>query len=73
MNNIRSLREQLGLSQSAIANVLGITAQAVSKWERGFSDPQWDFAPKLAEVLCCSIDELYGRDPPSQDAGRPSA
>ncbi len=73
MNNIRRLRERKGMSQGAIASALGITAQAVSKWERGESAPQWGMAPKLAELFGCTIDELYGLDPPKEKANRPGA
>ena len=36
-NNIRSLRLQKRLSQEALGEQLGVTAQAVSKWEQGVS------------------------------------
>lgn len=62
-NNIRTLREQQGLSQAALARKLGVCQQAVGKWERGISDPKWSLAPQLADALCCSIDALYGRTP----------
>ena len=63
-NNIRTLREQQGLSQAALAQKLGVCQQAVGKWERGASDPKWSLAPQLAVALHCSIDALFGRDPP---------
>ena len=63
-NNIRMLREQQGLSQAALAKKLGVCQQAVGKWERGNSDPKWSLAPQLAVALHCSIDALFGRDPP---------
>lgn len=63
-NNIRTLREQQGLSQAALAQKLGVCQQAVGKWERGASDPKWSLAPQLAVALHCSIDALFGRNPP---------
>lgn len=62
-NNIRTLREQQGLSQAALARKLGVCQQAVGKWERGISDPKWSLAPQLADALCCSIDALFGHTP----------
>ena len=61
-NNIRMLREQQRLSQSALAQKLGVCQQAVGKWERGISDPKWSLAPQLADALHCTIDALYGRE-----------
>ena len=63
-NNIRTLREQQGLSQAALAQKQGVCQQAVGKWERGISDPKWSLAPLLAVALHCTIDALYGREPP---------
>ena len=60
-NNIRELLVQRELSQAALAQKLGVCQQAVGKWERGDSDPKWAMAPKLAVILNCSIDALYGR------------
>ena len=69
MNNIKLLRQEKELSQGDVACAVGVTPQAVSKWERGESDPQWEQAPKLADLFGCTIDELYGRD----GAGQTSA
>ena len=65
-NNVRCLRERAGLSQSCLAGLLGVSQQAVGKWERGESDPKWDMAPKIADVFGCTIDALYGREPPQE-------
>lgn len=70
---IRFFRERAGLSQAALAQKVGVSQQAVGKWERGESAPQWGMAPKLAELFGCTIDELYGLAPPKQEANRPSA
>ena len=52
-------RRQKGLTQEALADMLGVTAQAVSKWERGESMPETALLPKLAQILDTSIDELF--------------
>ena len=67
MNNVRVLREAAGLTQTKLADKVGVTQQAVGKWERGESDPQWDLAPKLAKVLRCAIDDLF--EPLGESAG----
>ena len=64
MNNIKCLRESKGLSQSALATYIGVSQQAVARWETGTADPRWDMAPRLADFFGCTTDALYGREPP---------
>lgn len=59
MNNLRRLRESKSMSQIAVAHAVGVTPQAVGKWERDEGYPKWTMAPKLAKLFCCTIDELY--------------
>lgn len=54
-------RKQLGLTQDQLAEKLGVTAQAVSKWENDQSCPDITMLPILAELFGTSIDELLGR------------
>ena len=56
-------RKALGLTQDALAEQLGITAQAVSKWENDLSCPDITMLPRLAEIFCCTTDELLGLSP----------
>ena len=53
-SNIRSLREELGLTQEQVADKIGITFQAVSSWERDEYKPDIDKIMKLGthEDLC---------------------
>lgn len=60
-SNISAQRKKLGLTQDALAGKLGVTFQAVSKWENGQSCPDIDLLPKLADIFSVSIDELFGR------------
>ena len=64
MNNfgdkIYDLRREKGLTQDGLAELLGVTAQAVSKWERGESMPETAMLPKLAEIFDVSLDSLFG-------------
>lgn len=57
-------RKRLGLTQDQLAEKLGITAQAVSKWENDLSCPDISILPKLADIFEISIDELLGRTTP---------
>lgn len=57
-------RKRLGLTQDALAEKLGITAQAVSKWENDLSCPDITMLPKLSEIFGISTDELLGREAP---------
>ena len=61
---IARCRKELGLTQDALAEQLGITAQAVSKWENDQSCPDITMLPKLAQVFGCTTDMLLGVEPP---------
>lgn len=58
--NIAELRKAKGVKQDELARFVGITAQAVSKWENG-GVPDTELLPKIAEFFNVSIDELFGR------------
>ena len=65
-NRLVELRQSLGLSQEALAASLGVSRQAVSKWERGESSPDTDNLIALAELYGLSVDALVlGRDAPA--------
>ena len=53
-------RKRLGLTQDALAELMGVTAQAVSKWENDQSCPDIGALPRLAEIFGISTDELLG-------------
>lgn len=53
-------RRRLGLTQDALAEQLGVTAQAVSKWENDLSCPDISMLPKLAEIFGITTDALLG-------------
>ncbi len=57
---IMAHRKRLGLTQDALAEKLGITAQAVSKWENDLSCPDIAMLPRLAEIFGISTDALLG-------------
>lgn len=60
--NLRKYRLLKNLTQEDIAEYLGITAQSVSKWERGESYPDITFLPALANIFETSVDLLIGMD-----------
>lgn len=57
--NLRRLRKEKGITQEQLADAVGVSAQAVSKWEMN-SFPDSALLPKIAERLGVSIDELFG-------------
>lgn len=56
---LKKLRKERGVKQEDLAEHLGVSAQAVSKWENG-SYPDGDLLPKIAKFFQVSIDYLYG-------------
>ncbi|MBQ4564409.1 MAG: helix-turn-helix domain-containing protein [Lachnospiraceae bacterium] len=56
---IKSLRLQKGVTQETLAGELGVTAQAVSKWENGTTLPDIQLLPTLSVYFGVSIDELF--------------
>lgn len=58
---ISTRRKAMGLTQDQLAEKLGVTAQAVSKWENDQSCPDITTLPRLAEIFGISVDALLGR------------
>lgn len=55
---IRKYREQLGISQEALAGMCGVVKSAVSMWETGDRKPDIIMLKKLSGILGCTTDEL---------------
>ena len=55
-------RKRLGMTQDQLAEKMGITAQAVSKWENDQSCPDISALPELADIFGITVDALLGRD-----------
>ena len=64
---ISSHRKRLNLTQDALAEQLGVTAQAVSKWENDQSCPDIAMLPRIARVFGISVDELLGVAQPEKE------
>ena len=57
---IRQYRRLRGITQEQLGSLVGVTTQAVSKWERG-GTPDAELLPEIADVLEVSVDALFGR------------
>ncbi|MBR2621656.1 MAG: helix-turn-helix transcriptional regulator, partial [Clostridia bacterium] len=58
--SIRRGRKQKGMTQEALAQVLNVSAQAVSKWETGQSLPDIGLLLPLSKALGVGVNELLG-------------
>ena len=56
---IAKLRKKRNMTQGSLAEQLGITDKAVSKWENAQSAPDISLLPLLAEIFRCTIDDLF--------------
>lgn len=57
---IVSMRKERGIKQEELANYVGVSAQAVSKWENG-GVPDTELLPRIADFFKVSVDSLFGR------------
>lgn len=63
---LKEIRKSKGITQEQLAEAVGVTPQAVSKWEmNGF--PDTPLLPLIADFLGVSIDRLFGREKPETD------
>lgn len=62
-SRLRAVRQERGYTQKQLANSLGVTEQAVSKWERETSYPDIMMLNGISEVLECSLDYLFQFEP----------
>ena len=60
--NIRALRLRKRLTQEQVAQQLGVTYQAVSKWENGTNTPDIALLPEIAAFFGVTIDALFHQD-----------
>lgn len=56
---LRNLRLEKRLSQESLGELLGVSAQAVSKWEQGITSPDISLLPAIAECFGVTIDSLF--------------
>ena len=60
--NLKTLRKGKGLTQEEVGEMLGVSPQSVSKWERGDTMPDITLLPALANLYKISVDTLIGMD-----------
>lgn len=65
-------RKKLGCSQEALAEKLGVSRQAVSKWETGESEPEIGKLRRMAEIFHVSVDWLLSEEEPQTEQPRTS-
>lgn len=61
-SRLADLRKRNGYSQETLAEKMGVSRQAVSKWERGESNPDTDTLIDLARLYSVSLDTLVGNE-----------
>ena len=59
---IRALRREAGMTQRELAEALGVTDKAVSKWERGLGCPDVSFLPQLSRLFGVDLEKLLQGD-----------
>lgn len=67
--NLQTLRRLSGLSQEAIAEQIGVSRQALAKWENGETVPDVEKCQKLAQLYNVTLDDLVNHS--QQDQGLP--
>ena len=66
-SNIRTARKKMGLTQEELASQVGVTPQAVSRWESSAGLPDISLIVPLAQILSVSTDTLFGLEETRQD------
>lgn len=56
---IRKRRERAAMTQAQMADALNVNRATVAMWETGKSNPRAEMLPAIAQLLGCTIDELY--------------
>lgn len=64
---LKEKREDLGLTQNEIAEMLMLSPQSISKWERELAEPSIEYLPKLAKIFECPIEDFFELDKYSVD------
>ncbi len=65
---ITTLRRERDMTQEQLANLIGVSAQTISKWECGTTMPDILLLPVLSEIFNISIDALFGLEPKTDTA-----
>jgi transcriptional regulator with XRE-family HTH domain len=60
MKNLRKIRRALDMTQAELARRLGVTKEAVCRWEKGKGNPPLARVMQIAKVLNCTVNDLIG-------------
>ena len=60
--NLKIARIKAGMTQAEVAQAVGVNQASVSLWESGVTLPRAATLVALADLYCCTIDELLGRE-----------
>lgn len=63
---IKLYRDEKRLTQNEFGKMIGVSAQAIYKWEKGICYPDILFLPYLAQILNCKIDDFFQTDEESR-------
>lgn len=66
-NQIKALRNRDGVTQELLAEALGVTSQAISKWENEIGYPDIEYITPIANFFNVTIDQLFGHDRSESD------
>ena len=69
LKNLRAIRQERHMTQQQVANHLGISRQALSNYENGTREPEYDLLCRLAELLRCPVGRLLGFSGAYESAG----
>jgi putative transcriptional regulator len=61
-NDVRTLRERLGLSQAALGDALGVSRQTINSIETGKYDPSLPLAISIARYFHTTVEEIFHVD-----------
>ena len=65
--NLKRLRKEKSVTQEKLSEILGVTAQSVSRWELSVCYPDIEMLPAIANYFGVTVDELLSNDPRSQE------
>ena len=58
-SKIKAYRNENNISQKEFGNLLGVSAQAICKWEQNLCCPDIILLPQLARILNCTVDSFF--------------
>lgn len=65
--NLKAKRKKIGLTQSQVEEKVGVCAETICAWERGYYIPKMDSAILVAKALGCTLDEMCEMTTPKNE------